>query len=384
MASLLLAITGCSTGAPRSATNGAASSGVIPEQIISARDTTPACPQCVIALDSLTTLGLEDDSVTPRDPTSVVQGADQLFYVAPMSEQGRVGVYGWDGHLVRLLGRTGDGPGELRWAASVAAAPDGSLGVLDFNRILWYPLLGGAPITQVLDQPLGEFRTLALPGRGLVVATEQSMPGRAFVYVDSLGNRRDFGDSLKARATVGDGFAPHSLAASGGGHFYAMPWYNTPRIDEWDTNGRLLRRYQLPAPWFTPYGIEPLRELQRVGVRGLRLAISSSAWRDRAGLLWTITNVADPRWKVVADIGQKDELGARQPLLSGYDKRLVQDAIIAVYRVTDTSVALVASRRVDMPLSRFLSDSVVAERTQAGREDVGFNLFRYRLRGLLQ
>jgi hypothetical protein len=232
-----------------------------------------------------------------------------------------------------------------------------------------------------LSSPNPETRTIALPGRGLVVAVEQSTPGRAFEFIGASGEQTRFGDSLKVRAQVGAGYVPHWLAAVSKDRFFAMPLYNEALIDEWETSGRFLRRYRLPAPWFIPYGLGPLKELQQSGIRGTRIAMSGGVWRDATGRLWTITNVPDPKWRSRSDSGIRDEHGNRYVQLWGFDRREVLDAIVAVYALTDTSVVLVASGRFAMPLSRFLSDSVVVERRYVDREVISFNLFRFRLVG---
>lgn len=372
----LLAALGACADAPRGDATPEVS---MPLRTIEARDTVAECRECRIVLDSIASIGLETDSVVPSDPADIVEGVDQAFYVTTMTERARVGVYDWQGKLVRLLGRTGEGPGELKAAISVAASRDSFLAVLDYSRILWYSLGGGEPITRVLPIPIAEFRTIALPGRGLVVAAEQRMPGRAFLYVDTLGVMHPFGDSLKAPRSGLEEYMPHSLTVRDRSGFFAMPYYVTPRLDEWELSGKLVRRYELPAPWFEPYTRDRLRDLGRLGPRGMRIAISNGAWRDANGLLWTIATVPDPRWKIVADTGDKDERGEVHAPYWGYDRRQVQDAVIAVYRLTDSSVTLVASQRVDFPLSRFLSDSVVAERKYIDRGAPVFNLFRYRL-----
>ena len=349
-------------------------------------DTIPLCSTCRIVVDSITSIGTANDSVFAPPPTGIVEGSDQAFYVARVSTQGRVARYDWHGQLSRLLGRTGDGPGELRWAMAVATSSDSFLAVLDYRRIVWFPLPDGPAITEVLLPPIAELRSIALPGRGFVAAVVQDRSLRSFIYRGPDGTNRTFGDSGgqpdSRTMERHEGDRSHWLAAIDANRFWAMPEFFEPSVEEWSTNGTLVRRYRPPAPWFAPYGPDMLRQLAANGIRAVPLAMSKAVWRDSHGRMWTLTQVPDPHWRVQRGIGiELDEHGERHATLWGFDRRKVVDGIIAVYQVTDSSIALIASRRVDMPLTAILSDSIAVESVYPSVDVMTFNVFRFRLVG---
>ena len=353
---------------------------------ITNNDTLPLCGTCRIVVDSVTSIGTANDSVFARPPTGIVEGSDQAFYVAALSAPGRIARYDWHGHLDKLLGRTGDGPGELRWAMAVSATADSFLAVLDYRRIVWFPLPDGPVITEALLPPIAEFRAIALPRRGFVAAVVQDRSLRTFIYRGPDGTSRTFGDSSgppdSHMMERQEGDRSHWLTALDSNRFWAMPEFFESSVEEWSTDGALLRRYRPPAPWFVPYGPEMLKQLGSSGIRAVPLAMSKAVWRDSQGRMWTLTQVPDPHWRVQRDAGAElDERGERHATLCCFDRRKVVDGIIAVYQVTDSSIALIASRRVDMPLVGILSDTIAVEGVYPSADVMTFNVFRFRLVG---
>ena len=335
-------------------------------------DTIPSCSSCKIQIEHFASIGSPDDTAFAYMMAEIVEGADQRFYVGPMSGGQRIGVFDWSGTLLKLFSRRGEAPGRHQGISAMATTPDSMLVVLGSNIAIWFPLPEGAPQTVVLPYTQNEPRVAAF--RGHIFSAAVGTPiRRGFFSSFGRDSTIAFGDSLPAPTpgtlTLDQRRAYRQLTPAAKNRFWAMSSSLEPLVEEWTVDGTLLRRYRLPAPWFKTHGLEIYPDLQKHGIRGVRVSVGRSIWRDKEGRLWTITQVSDPDWALVRD----------QPGVSGFDRSKVTDAVIAVYEVTDSTIDLLAKRQVDQALGRFLSDSVVAEVLYPDNDVTHFNLFRFRL-----
>lgn len=90
-------------------------------------DPNASCANCVIEIDSVTTLPAID-LVGP--PTSLARSPKGDFYFGDLRERA-LKVYDRDGRFVRQIGRTGGGPGEYEQMRNILFDSEGSLHLLD-------------------------------------------------------------------------------------------------------------------------------------------------------------------------------------------------------------------------------------------------------------
>ena len=86
------------------------------------------------SLQRLFLIGGDDSGATSftKANSNVVVAAGGVFHL--VTEDKQVVTFDSLGRHVRTVGRAGDGPGEIRFAGSISAAPDGSVGVFDYHK----------------------------------------------------------------------------------------------------------------------------------------------------------------------------------------------------------------------------------------------------------
>ena len=94
----------------------------------------PLCEDCVITTEHVATLGAPTDPAGFGPlPEVAADSAAQRFYVATPTLPGQIMVYGADGAFVGVLGRPGEGPGELGGELMLEVGPGDSLHVAQTN-----------------------------------------------------------------------------------------------------------------------------------------------------------------------------------------------------------------------------------------------------------
>ena len=343
------------------------------------------CGSCTFEVDSVTTLGSDADTVYYNAPASVVQAADQQFYIAPVSVRGTVARYDHQGKFTGLLGRWGRGPGELNLPSGLVSL-DSSIAIFDFSRVLIISLDGSDTTMLRVDPPVGEFDNIVLPGGTFVAAAMQRPTTRNLIVISPEGESYTFGDSTfyhgaaeseQRRAAVVRRF----LTPLDSTRFLAMPGLFRPEVERWNTSGLLEARFSLPAPWFPEYGMAELTEYQKHGRRISAIARARNLHVDGGGRLWTLTYVKDSFWNDQPEVQTLATEDGGPPVRQywGYDRRKVEDAVLAVYMLADTGATLLASTRFDIPFSRFLSDTTIVEEVDIERDLKRFNVFKFRL-----
>jgi hypothetical protein len=124
---------------------------------------------------------------------------------------------------------------------------------------------------------------------------------------------------------------------------------NKYEIELWDTAGALLRDVVVKAPWFQDWYVPQAR-----GARDLRShppqPFISDIQQDAAGYLWVVVLVADERWQKAISNGG--------PHGSQIDDLLYHDVIVQVLSLQTGRI--LASKRIDQPLSRFIGPGLLA------------------------
>jgi hypothetical protein len=234
------------------------------------------------------------------------------------------------GRSIRLVGRTGAGPGEYRSLMAVGFTPDGSLHVFDVwgARLLRFGREGGFD-TSVVTRPSlelqeaafvqGELLTLLVPPGKNIGDTV----GARVAKMDEAGNTAETGLRIPDRAVLVEGadlmpapapFAPRALWAvsSGGAVYFTLG--DAFEIDRYDPDGTTGRRI-LGAHGAREVTEDELAEALDARVRGV------SDQRMRAAIMATTPRGADgkvrhPMFTALVS-GASEMLFAREASLHG-------------------------------------------------------------------
>jgi hypothetical protein len=347
----------------------------------------------VIELDSLTQIGSDQDSLFITGEGHLVQAADQQFYVAPLSVDQAIGRYDWSGRLTAVFGGRGEAPGKYLGVGGLFQSPDSLLLVLGFNQAVWYDLSSLVGELRTLPVMLNQPSAVAFSGHRFIATTTGGI-GAALFYSEPQPSGTGIGvsasptmTSLETEAALG---MFRSVAAMSTTRYVAMGRYLAPILEVWTSDSGLVRRLAVPAPWFESYGTEAWGPITAGVPSGAVLTVTRSIWLDGEGRLWTITNLPDAGLPADYPTSAHREAARRVGVVTegaGADVprmplREQADAIIAVYEVSDTAVKVIAKTRVDARLTRFLSDSIVAELEIPEPGVNRFILYRFRLAGV--
>lgn len=350
----------------------------------------PTCPSCEIQLDSFAVIGTSVDTVFPMGGAMIVQGADQAFYVAPMSEQLKVGRYGWTGQLELLLGGRGEAPGKYYSPAGMAASPDSQLLVVSEGRVVWYDMGSLNAVTLPLAVTLNQPSVVAMRGRRFVATTTGGvgMLGQLF-YSEPGPSGTPIGRSTSpitaTKESVGGIEMFRSLTASDTLTVLTTRRFLEPILEVWSVGAGRVREIELPAPWYPKYDLNALTPAAAGASQVELVPMTFHVWKDAEGLVWTLTSVPDDQRS--KEVEPSNPNGSRSEGVRSTSRPLRDqgDGVVAVYAVSDTAVHLVASARFDALLTFFLSDSVVAERSYPDQGSTRFILHKLRLnRGQLK
>lgn len=348
--------------------------------------TEPTCPRCTIEIDSVATIGLSTDSVFPMDFAFIVEGADQHFYVAPLSDGMKIGKYDGEGDLQTIFAGRGEAPHQFRALSEMAASPDSMLLILGINRATWYRLDSLTATHQQLSATLNQARALAFRAHHFVATNSGGMPGE-LLYSEPPPNGTQLGVSLTpSHSEFGTVAGLRMLSHITGDEreWLTISQFFSPTVDVW-RGAQRVRHVRLPAPWYRVYdGLEPWKPTRHGVPAGELITSTQSIWRDKHGLVWTITSLPD------ADL-PPDYLHTDRSLVTSKESdappprsrpiREQSDAIVAVYALSDSTITLIASHRFDQNVNRFLSDSVLSESTNPEPGLTRFILYRFRLSG---
>jgi hypothetical protein len=215
---------------------------------------------CALAATRTGALGSINDPALLTIRSQAVTDSSERVFVAPTAEPGRMAVYDWNGSFVRLVGRSGEGPGEFRAIDRVTTGPGDSIHVFDGSRWTLFPpgAVGPAVRTTRMDgylrgEPLFlEDGTVVWPGL---------LDGRMhpFHLLSSDGARVHSFGWTEDDPRPGNTFqqARRVALALEPGRFWAAR-ANSYRVEEWDAaSGTLIRVLERTPSWFEPWEADP-------------------------------------------------------------------------------------------------------------------------------
>lgn len=306
---------------------------VSPQDTVTVRGANASCASCRVELTREAVMRAPNTEPGLISPYMFARDSrGRLLFNDPFGQLG-VRVFSRDGRYERTVGKKGQGPGEFLQITGIVIGPQDTIHV--YGNAHWVFDAQGTHIrttsTPGLMMPRG---VVQLSGGGVVLNGTVSTPeafGHPYHLVGPGGSvTRSFGLASK-EASRGHWSLLRVLAAAGTNEFLAGR-VNSYTIELWSTDGRLRRVVRRMVEWYPDWidwdsdaGLAPPPP------RLMALAV------DSVGLLWTVSLVADARWKPLVRGGAERRMLTTGELVQRFD---------AIVEVIDLSRGqLVASQR---------------------------------------
>jgi hypothetical protein len=215
-------------------------------------DVETSCEGCEVRFSVLAALGSVEDSVLISDFSSglVVLPGDTIAVGVGMFEEG-VLIFSRDGHLVRRLGRSGQGPGEVLGVQGLQHFVADSLLVVGRDRIL--VMASDGEVARQRQIALRVASALASSSDGLTVYSFPEVrnglrDARFSLFDRSLRTIRRFGDVQSSELRTCSICRARVVAwGRDGESFWAIPT-RAPVLEHWSSDGRLQSAIRLTDP----------------------------------------------------------------------------------------------------------------------------------------
>lgn len=266
----------------------------------------PTCAGCRVILEPVMTLGSINDADGPAGEFVVTLDDAGRAFVAPLSDRASVGVYGPTGEHLQTLGRSGEGPGEFRFAAEAAILPGDSLIVVDYLLSRYTVYSPELEVMRVQRLPFPDDGSVFFSSRDLVIhasRTTRDQIGFLLHHIVDGEVVRSFAET-EVVLPGGRTHLHRRIARSRDGTIW-LAHENRYQVERWDTAGTRLATLRADRDWFPP-------STGRPDITGPMI---SSVWEGENGLLFVLMNVpaTSPRdeeaqegrsnWLVAADSG---------------------------------------------------------------------------------
>jgi len=352
---------------------------------------TGSCPQCVLTIQPVATIGKPDDPELIPEYSSVWGLAGGGFVVGGgRSDAAPLQRYDRTGHSLGPLGHIGDGPGEYRRVQSVAIARGDSISILGSGVITTISTATGRGRTARLAPKTQALFHIVLPD-GSVLLNNNAQYQPAFELLSPTAVlRENFGPAQPAIALadqggrkIGDEYATmQALANAQNGGAWAANRYYRHHLTHIDPAGNIVHEIDRAPAWFQPYGFDDINErMYRLGeLRAARPAVITGIGGDDAGHLFVMSRVADAAWKKDPNAPPPHPRGGEYPVehlepTGGIDRYV--DTIVEVY--DDKSGAFIGSWRADVLLTGMTETGFLYTRQQDADGVISFQVFRLRV-----
>ena len=256
-----------------------------------------------------------DDAFVRRD-----ERLGYLVFVKPSA--GPVQAFDHSGQFLRLIGRSGEGPGEIGGIVDVNVVGS-RIVVLDWRKRAWLLFdRSGQTVSEAQHSMAGMGEFVPVDGDHIVMATIDRRPDLVanplhVVNVVTGDPLRHFG-ALDSNWAVTDPFAGSVIVS--GVSTTGTVWVGkaaSPTIKEWSLEGDLLRSIDGELPWFPLVTAQP--DIGKEQPPTLLRAVAMSP----SGQLWVLTSTADPDWRKAELTTLGEEVVIERSQRDGYrDSRL--------------------------------------------------------------
>lgn len=328
-----------------------------------------SCRGCGIAISRVLVLGDHSGGISPLSRVAVDRGG--RFYVASGNVPGQILVFDPRGTLLRRIGGPQPGRSPLADVTAIAVGRGDTLYAVDRTRdriVLFSPQ--GNAVRAISANGLTIYSLVPLESGQLVVQGARTSPqlvGFPLHLLDGSGRLVRSIDPPTAMYRVGQfpDFRPVAPAARAGGIWLAAP--NRYEVTLWSTEGRQLRTISRAPPWFRAWN-----QLSRPFTSPAQTAITA-IHQDADGLLWVVTRVPDPTWRVPA--GHPDSREAEVSSASQSARYL--DTVIEVIE-PDSGRVVAAAHDSGLPF-RFLGDHLAYRLIDGAQGSTRVEILRVRI-----
>ncbi|HEU4630222.1 MAG TPA: hypothetical protein VFS08_10800 [Gemmatimonadaceae bacterium] len=216
-------------------------------------ESSPSCPRCSLEVTRIATLGAAEDPSGLFHAFDLDHDGRGRFIAAPADDRSQFLPYDARGRLIRVVGRSGEGPGEFRGIFRVTVGPGDTLHVFDDGLARWTVLSPDLKLARTTRLPLVPQRAVLLRSDRLVVRA--SIPTRELAGLPLHLVGPD-GRVVRSFGATDPEIRRDRRAASSrviGRADDASVWsayVDRYRIERWGIDGRLQLALTRQADWF--------------------------------------------------------------------------------------------------------------------------------------
>jgi hypothetical protein len=252
------------------------------------------CPGCSVEMQLLARLGTEEGDGFVSAPAGIAQWNGMLA-VTHWAKQGSISLYSSDGAFIRDVGRSGEGPGEFRFAGRLLVDHD-TLFVLDHSLSRVTALTNEATVGRTASFPTGGVMSwIRLRDGRFVISADirlRETVGKPLHLLSANGERLlSFGADTPS--VLPD--MPHRnqrlLALGPDGTIWSVRRTDYV-LEQWAPDGRKLAELRRNASWFVPHGLGGFRTRNEPAHPTVE-----AFWIDDAGRAWLAIELPDTEWQ---------------------------------------------------------------------------------------
>lgn len=276
------------------------------------------CRRCELRSRKVLSIGEADGpGMIESEVARVVTEPGRGYIVHGQGRSGgtRFSVFDERGTFVRSIGRSGDGPGELRGIVDVAFTRSGRIVVLDYTRRRWITFSEKGELyaeSPLVDLQPGRFRIIDGDTIAVVAAIDRRprAAGHPLHVVDLRNGEvlRHFGAESRAWSIAEPYGSAQNLEV--GGRINESVWtgrVGRPHLEEWSADGSHLRTVTGDLEFF------PVAQVPPRDNPGAPPPVAMTAFTvDRQDRLWMLTSVPNAHWRAVARAGPEGAVPSSQ------------------------------------------------------------------------
>lgn len=254
------------------------------------------CRRCAIRLTQVVVIGGDEEGLIEW-PTSVSEDRHGRYYVTQPNKREAPAVFNSDGRRHAVLGRLGEGPGEFRTAAYIVVDPADTVFVADWGNRRLSVFSPQFRFVRSFSFPSSTRALAVLPNGDLVAmatARDRGTVGLPFHIFRRDGQRASaVGDRNRPYLPSRSLFFIHRITPARRDGFWAVPLYGDYTIEHWTTRGIRDVYLKRTPDWFAAMSSD--RDARNLLAQDPPPSSLVGIAEDASGLLWVVSQVADPR-----------------------------------------------------------------------------------------
>jgi hypothetical protein len=300
---------------------------------------------------------------------------DGSYALADRYDQDRYKRFSEGGEYLGHVGRRGKGPGEFEIVQFVNSVPGDSIEVYDLGLERITVFSPSHKVVRTVQQPVSAMEMVRLPNGWRVVSGhrfESDRVGLPLHTIDAEGNIVvSFGADPPVRDVRNAHLMYRQLTYGSTDSSVWSSHLTRYRLEEWSVRGNHMRSLERKTTWFVAhshYGFDDRDNAPRPGLMAI--------YRDRDGILWTLSHVADDEWR--EGVGtRKDPYGRTRRGIVNRDA--YYDTMIEA--IDPSQRVVVGLLRMDEAARGFTSDGPVFGYDDTSNAEPVVPLWRVRLSG---